>query len=107
MEQAPVPSAQTPLAGLEASVSFVVLTVNVSCAGGKVRGDSARNGRSVCDGLGTIAGRDAAATDKRGDHDSETEDPDEQRAGTHRGTGHLAGYLTSLTATEDAGQGGE
>ncbi len=63
MEQAPVPSAQTPLVGLEASVSFVVLTVNVSCAGGKVRGDSERNGRSVCAGLGTIAGRDAAATD--------------------------------------------
>src|SRR5271170_1033285 len=63
MEHLPELSAQMPLPGPAACVSFVVLTVNVACAGGKVRGCAARNGRTLCAPLGMTAGLDAAATD--------------------------------------------
>ncbi len=47
MEHWPPLSAHTPLAGLVASVSFAVFTVNVASGGGKVRGCSGRNERSA------------------------------------------------------------
>ena len=53
MEQAPVPSAQTPLAGSEASVSFVVLTVNGVLRRGEGPWRLGRGmARSACDGFG-------------------------------------------------------